>query len=187
MRKLIYAMTQSLDGYIEDGHGKFDFTEPDTEVHQSFNDLFDHVDTMLHGRRVWELMTYRFTAEQDPDLVPVARDFARRFQKARHYAFSRTLSEAGYGATLVSGDAVETVRKLKAEPGGDITVSGPGLASNLNRAGLIDEYWLYFAPVAVGGGGKPFFSGLDGQLELTLIDNHTFGNGTVRLRYARQN
>jgi dihydrofolate reductase len=185
MRKLIYAMTQSLDGYIEDRHGKFDFSVPDTEVHQSFNDLFDHVDTMLHGRRTWELMTYWFTADQDPDLVPVALDFAKRFQKAKHYAFSRTLTQAGHGATLVSGDAAQTVKALKAQSGGDITVSGPSLASQLTRAGLVDEYWLYFAPVAIGAGGKPFFLDLNDPLELSFIDSHVFSNGTVRLRYRR--
>lgn len=186
MRKLIYAMTQSLDGYIEDRHGKFDFSEPTAEVHQSFNDLFDHVDTMLHGRRVWELMTYWFTAEDDPNLVPVGRDFARRFKKAKHYVASRTLAEAGHGATLVSDDVTGLIERLKSEAGGDITVSGPNIASVLIRAGLVDEYWLYFAPVALGAGGKPFFSNLVDPLELTFLDVHVFGNGTVRLRYARK-
>jgi dihydrofolate reductase len=185
MRKLIYAMTQSLDGYIEDRHGKFDFSEPDAEVHQSFNDLFDHVDTMLHGRRVWELMTYWFTAEEDPDLVPVARDFAKRFKQAKHFVASRTLTEAGHGATLISDDVAAAVKKLKAGPGGDITVSGPDIASGLVRAGLVDEYWLYFAPIAIGAGGKPFFSNLADPIELDFLDAHVFTNGTVRLRYRK--
>jgi dihydrofolate reductase len=130
-------------------------------------------------------MTYWFTAEEDPDLVPVARDFAQRFRKAKHYVASRTLPEAGHGATLVSGDVIGLIERLKAEPGGDITVSGPDVASGLIRAGLVDEYWLYFAPVAIGAGGKPYFSGLHDRLELSFLDAHVFGSGTVRLRYRK--
>ncbi|HEY4202022.1 MAG TPA: dihydrofolate reductase family protein [Devosiaceae bacterium] len=184
MRKIIYAIPMSLDGYIEDRGGRFDWAEPDAELHQHFNDHYDHIDTDLYGRRMWEMMSaYWPTADQDPDAPPLVVDFSRRWQQARHIVFSRHLTSVGHGATLAEGDIAEVVRRLKAEPGKDMSVSGAGLAASFMALDLIDEYWLYVVPVAVGG-GKPFFQDLHRQLRLRLLSTRTFSGGVVHLRYA---
>jgi dihydrofolate reductase len=186
MRKIIHAMVQSLDGYIEDARGMFGWALPGDEVHQDFNNHFEHVDTLLYGRHNWKLMSECWPrVDREQKMPPVVLDFARRWLKARHYVVSSSLKEVGYGATLITGDLDQAIRRLKAEPGGDIEVGGATLAGSLTRLGLIDEYWLYFLPVAIGG-GKPYFSGPGERLHLDLLDVHTFASGTTRLRYARQ-
>jgi len=184
MRRLIYPMNTSLDCYVESPDGNFEWSVPDAELHKHFNDLIAVVTTHLHGRRMWETMSgYWPTAEADPSATPVTKEFARYWNAAEHVVFSRSLQSVDHGARLVRDDAVETVRRLKSGEGSDMLVAGPGLASTLIAAGLVDEIHAYIHPVAVGA-GKPFLLDLPRQLDLKLLGIHTFTSGVVQLRYA---
>ncbi|HET9342194.1 MAG TPA: dihydrofolate reductase family protein [Candidatus Eremiobacteraceae bacterium] len=184
MRKLIYPMNTSLDLYVEGTDGNFAWTTPDDELHKHFNDLIAVATTHLHGRRMWETMGgYWPTAEADPACTPVMKEFARYWNACEHIVFSRSLQSVEHGARLVRDNAVEIVRQLKSGAGSDMLVGGPGLASTLIAAGLVDEIRPYIHPVAVGA-GKPFLLDLPGQLDLRLLGSHTFANGVVQLRYA---
>jgi dihydrofolate reductase len=185
MRKVIFDMSVSLDGFIEDTRGDFSFADPDTELHQHFNDRESAVDTHLYGRRMYELMTAFWpTADQDPSQPPVVLEYARIWKSKKKFVFSQTLTEAGWGFQLIRGNVAEEIRKLKAQPGLGMSVGGPNLASSLMRFGLIDEFGLYIHPVIVGG-GKPFFSELADKINLKLVETQTFGSGVVMLRYAK--
>lgn len=182
MRKLIYGMLTSLDLFVEDRTGKFGWATPDDELHRHFNERAAYMTTHLYGRRMWETMSaYWPNALNDPD--PTAREFAKHWNAGEHVVFSRTLTSVDHGARLVTTDAVEEVKRLKAGDGSAIEVSGPGLAATLLAAGLVDELHAYLNPVAVGG-GKPFFAGLDRQIDLRLLGVQTFSGGVVQLRYA---
>src|SRR5690242_14027192 len=184
MRKLIYAMNTSLDCYVESPDGSFDWTKPDAELFKHFTDLHAVITTHLYGRRLWETMSgYWPTAEADPACTPEMREFARYWNAGEHIVFSRSLQSVDYGARLVRDNAAEAVRLLKSGKGGDMTVGGPGLASTLIAAELVDELHAYIHPVAVGA-GKPFFHDLPRQLDLKLVGIHTFASGVVQLRYA---
>jgi len=184
MRKLIYLMNTSLDCYIESADGNFEWSVPDVELFKHFNDLHAVMTTQLYGRRLWETMSgYWPTAEADPAGTPETKEFARRWNAAEHIVFSRSLRSVDHGARLVRDDAVEAVRLLKSGEGSDMFVGGPGLASTLIAAGLVDEIHAYIHPVAVGA-GKPFFQDLPRQLDLKLLGIHTFPSGVVQLRYA---
>lgn len=184
MRKLIYPMNTSLDCYIESTDGNFAWSVPDPELHKHFNDLIAVATTHLHGRRMWETMgSFWPTAEADPASTPVTREFARNWNACEHIVFSRSLRSVDHGARLVRDNAVEAVRQLKSGQGSDMLVGGPGLASTLIAAGLVDEIRTYIHPVAVGA-GKPFFLDLPQQLDLKLLGAHTFASGVVQLRYA---
>jgi dihydrofolate reductase len=184
MRKLIYSMNTSLDLYVEDRDGDFAWGIHDDEIHKHYNALFAIVTTHLYGRRLWETMSAFWpTAEQDPDATPVTREFARFWNAGEHIVFSRSLEKVEHGARLVRDNVVEVVKRLKEGDGSDMFVGGPGLASSLVDAGLVDEIHAYINPVVVGG-GKPFLSGLKGQLDLTLLGVQTFASGVVQHRYA---
>jgi dihydrofolate reductase len=184
MRKLIYSMNPSLDLYVEDRDGKFDWSMPDAEVHKHHNANFATTTTHLYGRRLWETMSaYWPTAESDPAGTPESREFARFWNAGEHIVFSRSLHKVEHGARLVRDGVIDAVKILKAGVGSDIGVGGPGLASTLVDAGLVDEIHAYINPVVVGG-GKPFLSNLKGQLDLTLLGIQTFASGVVQLRYA---
>ena len=184
MRRLIYGMLTSLDLYVEGRDGTFAWATPDDELHRHFNERAATMTTHLYGRRMWETMSaYWPRAGSDPAASPVTREFARRWNAGEHVVFSRTLRSVDHGARLVTGDAVDEVRQLKLGDGSDIEVSGPGLASTLLKAGLVDEIHAYVNPVVVGS-GKPMFAELDGLLELKLLGVETFSGGVVQLRYA---
>ncbi|HTN61318.1 MAG TPA: dihydrofolate reductase family protein [Devosia sp.] len=184
MRKLIYPMSISVDGYIADRNGQFDWAAPNADLHQHWNDHELTIDTLLHGGRMWAMMAdYWPVADQDPKASKVERDFSGYWKRAKHVVFSRRLTEVGYGATLIRDNPVEAVRALKAQEGKDMEVGGPGIASVFIASGLIDEFWLYLHPVAVGS-GKPYFQHLQGQLDLTLIGTQPFSDGVIQLRYA---
>lgn len=181
MRKLIYGMLTSLDLFVEDRTGNFEWATPDEELHRHFNERAAVMTTHLYGRRMWETMSaYWPNALEDPS--PIAREFARQWNAGEHVVFSRTLSSVGHRARLVATDAIAEVKRIKAGAGSDIEVSGPGLASKLLAAGLVDELHAYVNPVAVGG-GKPFFA-LDHRVDLRLLGVQTFSGGVVQLRYA---
>jgi len=184
MRKVIYAMNASLDCYVESPDGNFTWTVPDAELFKHFTDLHAVVTTHLYGRRLWETMSgYWPTAHADPAATPETKEFARCWNAGEHIVFSRSLQSVDHGARLVRENAEEAVRLLKSEKGSDMTVGGPGLASTLLAAGLVDEIHAYIHPVAVGG-GKAFFHDLPRQLDMTLLGIHTFASGVVQLRYA---
>jgi len=182
MGKLTYSAIASLDGYVADEAGKFDWAEPDEEVHRLVNDLERPVGTYLYGRRMYEVMAYWETAHALPDQPPFVRDFAEIWQAADKIVYSKTLETAATARTRIERDFdPETVRQLKASAERDITVGGPDLAAQAIRAGLVDEYQLFLAPIVVGGGKQSLPD--DVRLELELLDERRFGSGVVYLRY----
>lgn len=184
MRKLIYSMLTSLDLHVEGPDGQFDWATPDPELHRHFNANAAIVRTHLYGRRMWEaLSAYWPTADEDPAATAETVEYARFWNAGEHIVFSRTLTGVGHGARLVRGEAVDEARRLKAGEGTDIDVGGPGLASTLIAAGLVDEVHAYVNPIAVGG-GKPMLPDLARPLDLALLGVQTFSGGVVQLRYA---
>ena len=181
--KLIYGMIQSLDGYTEDERGKFGWGAPDEEVHSYVNELASYVGTYLYGRRMYETMVYRETAQTDPDQPQVVLDWARQWQAAEKVVYSRTLTEPRSARTRIEREFdPDAVRRLKAGAGHDITINGPELAAEALRAGLVDEIQMIVFPVIVGGGKRFLPEGV--RLDLELVDERRFGNGVVVLRYT---
>ena len=182
MAKLIYSAITSLDGYVADEDGNFDWAAPDEEVHSFVNDLERPVGTYLYGRRMYEVMSYWETAHTLPDQPPVAQDFAKIWQAAEKVVYSNTLEDVFSARTRIERDFdAEAIRELRATAERDITVGGPELAAQAIKAGLVDEYQLFLAPVMVGGGKQALPD--DVRAELELLDERRFGNGTVYLRY----
>jgi dihydrofolate reductase len=180
--KLIYSAIASLDGYVEDEGGRFDWAEPDEEVHAFVNDLTRPLGTFLYGRRMYETMA---GWETDPTLAeqsPVMRDFAELWQAADKVVYSSALDTAPTARTRIErAFEPEAVRRLKAEARRDLAVGGPHLAAQAFRAGLVDECHLFLAPVVVGG-GKPALPG-GVHLRLDLLDQRRFEGGMAHLRY----
>ena len=182
MARLIYSAITSLDGYIEDSAGGFDWAMPEADVHIFINDLERGVGTYLYGRRMYETMA---VWETDPSLAadsPVPQDFASIWRSADKIVFSRTLRSPSTARTrIVSCFDPEEVRRLKADASRSITIAGPTLAKSAFDAGLIDELQLFLVPVVVGS-GKPSLP-VDGKLELELVEQRRFPAGTMYLRY----
>ena len=182
MAKLIYSAITSLDGYIADEDGNFDWAAPDEEVHTFVNDLERPVGTYLYGRRMYEVMVFWETAHTLADQRPVMQDFAKIWQAADKVVYSRRLAAVSGARTRIERDFdPEAVRQLKASAGRDISVGGPHLAAEAIRAGLVDEYHLFLVPVVVGGGNQSLPDNVRVQLE--LLDERRFGSGVVYLRY----
>lgn len=183
MGKLIYSMLTSLDGYVSDVEGSFDWAVPDEELHLYINDVSRSIGTCLLGRRMYETMVFW----EDPESVrgepPAMVEYAEIWQGYGKIVYSTTLTEVGSARTRIERIfEPEAVRALKAESALDITIDGPTLAAHALKAGLVDELSVYVCPVAVGG-GKPFYPrGL--RLDLDLIEQKHFGNGVVNVRYA---
>ena len=178
---LVYSAITSLDGYVEDGDGKFDWAAPDEEVHAFVNDLERPVGTYLYGRRMYEVMRVWETMPI-ADQPPMIRDFAEIWRAAEKVVFSTTLEEATSARTRIERYFdPEAIRRMKASLDRDIGVGGPDLAAQAIKAGLVDEFHLFLAPVAVGGGKRSLPDDL--RLELELLDERRFGNGTVYLHY----
>jgi dihydrofolate reductase len=184
MGKLIYGFTVSVDGYIADAEGDIGWSDPSEELHQYWNDFERETALSLYGRRLYELMSaYWPTADEDPDADPLVVDFARIWRGMPKVVFSRTLETVDWNSRLERGDPVEVVSKLKAETDGQLEVAGATLAAPIVAAGLVDEYRMVIAPIAVGGGTR-FFPTLPSWISLRLVENRTFPGGTVLLRYA---
>jgi len=182
MGSLIYSTIGSLDGYIEDRDGKFDWAEPDEEVHRFVNDLERPVGTYLYGRRMYEVMAFWETAHSLAGQPDYSREFAEIWQAAEKVVYSKTLQAPSTNRTRIERDfEPEAVRRMKAAAERDISVGGPDLASQAIRAGLVDEYHLFVAPIVVGGGKRSLPD--DVRVELKLLDERRFGNGMVYLRY----
>jgi dihydrofolate reductase len=177
--KLIYITNTSLDGYVEDETGAFDWVSPD-QVHEFITELMAPIGTLLLGRRLHETMVY-----WDPPVEgypPEHRDFARIWQKAEKIVFSRTLTGAATRNTRVERDFdVDAILKLKRESEHDIFIGGAELAGLALEADLVDECHLFLNPVIVGGGKPAFPAALRGDLE--LIETRRFGNGVIHLHY----
>jgi dihydrofolate reductase len=182
MAKLIYSALASLDGYIEDEDGKFDWAEPDDEVHGFVNDLERPVGTYLYGRRMYETMAGWETDPTFADRSLVMRDFAAIWRGADKVVYSRTLNTVSTARTRIERSFdPETIRRLKTAAGRDLAIGGPDLAASAFRAGLVDECHLFLAPIVVGA-GKRSFPG-DVRLDLELVDERRFRNGMVYFRY----
>src|SRR5262245_61640486 len=170
----------SLDGYVEDKSGRFDWAAPDEEVHAFVNELERPIGTHLYGRRMYETMVYWETAHTAADEPPVILDYAAIWQAADKVVYSRTLDEPASARTRIERDFdPEAIRQLK--EAGDISVGGPELAAQAFAAGLVDEIQLFVVPVVVGGGKQALPDGI--HLQLELLDERFFGSGTVYLRY----
>jgi dihydrofolate reductase len=182
MARLIYSAISSLDGYIEDTDGNFDWAAPDEEAHQFINDLERSAGTYLYGRRMYEMMA---VWETDTELAadsPITSDFAAIWQAGDKIVYSRTLQAASTRKTRLERDFdPEVIRQLKETVEQDILIGGPELAAHAFRAGLVDECHLFLTPIIVGG-GKPALPE-DVRLELELVEERRFGNGAVFLRY----
>src|SRR5688500_3348549 len=184
MAQLIYSAITSLDGYVADEDGNFDWAAPDEEVHTFINNLERPVGTYLYGRRMYEVMVAWETAHTLADQPPYAQEFAEIWQAADKIVFSRTLETVSSARTRIERDFdPEAVRQLKASAGRDLSVGGPELAAQAFEAGLVDECHLFVAPIVVGGGKHSLPDGV--RLKLELVDERRFGNGMVHLRYCK--
>jgi dihydrofolate reductase len=182
MAKLIYSAITSLDGYVADESGGFDWARPDEEVHAFINDLERPVVTYLYGRKMYETMAYWEKAQSAFEQVPVAREFARIWKAADKIVFSKALESVSTGKTRIESNFdPDHIRQLKERTGGDMSIGGASLASGAIRAGLVDEWHFFVVPVLVGGGRRALPDGFNQQLE--LVDERRFGNGTVFLHY----
>jgi dihydrofolate reductase len=182
MARLIYSAIASLDGYVADEDGNFDWAAPDEEVHAFVNDLERPVGTYLYGRRMYETMAVWETMALD-DEPPAVRDFAEIWRTADKVVYSRTLAGASTTRTRIEREFdAGAVRGMKERAAADIGVGGAELGGQALAAGLVDELQLFLVPVVVGGGKSAFGSALG--LRLGLLDERRFRNGTVYLRYA---
>ena len=183
MALLHFTAICSLDGYVADEEGNFDWSEPDEEVHAFCNDLDRAVGTYLLGRRMYEVLVAWETMPTGPDQPEVIRDFADVWRTTDKVVYSTILQEPSSARTRIErAFDPEAVRRMKAEATADLSVGGPDLAAQALRAGLVDELHLLLNPVVVGGGTAALPAGL--RLTLELLDERRFGNGVVYLRHA---
>lgn len=186
MAKLIYSAITSLDGYIEDAQGKFDWAAPDEEVHAFANDIERLVGTHLYGRRMYEVMVFWETAHTVAGQPPEILDYAELWRPANKVVYSRTLKTVSSAKTRIEREFdPHAVRQMKERAGRDISVGGPELAAQAIKAGLVDEYHLFVNPVVVGGGKRALPD--DVRVDLELLDERLFGSGVVHLHYRIRN
>jgi dihydrofolate reductase len=182
MAELIYSAIMSLDGYVADEEGNFDWAEPDDEVHAFVNDLERPIGTNLYGRRMYEVMAYWETAHTVPDQPPEILDYAEIWRAADKVVYSTTLEEASTARTRIEREFdPDAVQRMKADAERDLSIGGPTLAAQAIAAGLVDELHLFVAPVVVGGGTRSLPDGV--RWDLDLADERRFRNGVVYLRY----
>ena len=181
MARLIYSAITSLDGYVADENGDFDWAAPDEEVHAFVNDLERPHGTYLYGRRLYETMVVWESLDL-AGLPPVVVDYAQLWRVADKIVYSSTLETVASTRTRLEREfEPEAVRQMKATAGRDLTVGGPDLAAQAIRAGLVDESHLFVTPVVIGG-GTPSLPG-SVRLKLELLDERRFGSGVVHLHY----
>ena len=183
MGRLVYSAICSLDGYVNDERGVFDWAAPDEEVHRFVNEQERDIGTYLYGRRMYDVMRFWETAGAEPGESDALVDFARIWRAADKVVFSTTLDEATTDRTRLehSFDA-GSVRRLVDEAGTDVSIGGPTIAAEALRAGLVDDVHLLLNPVVVGGGTAALPDGL--RLDLELVDEFRFAGGVVHLHYA---
>jgi dihydrofolate reductase len=182
MTNLIYSAMTSLDGYVADEDGNFDWAAPDEEVHAFVNDLERPVGTYLYGRRIYEVMVYWETAHTLADQPPFVQDYTEIWQGADKIVYSKTLGTVSSARTRIERVFdPQAIRQMKARSGRDITVGGPNLAAQAFNAGLVDECHLFVAPIVVGGGTQSLPKNV--RLKLELLDERRFGSGVIHLHY----
>ncbi len=182
MAKLIYSAITSLDGYVADEDGNFEWAAPDAEVHSFVNELERPIGTYLYGRRMYEVMLFWETVSTEAAQAPFMRDFAELWRAADKVVYSTTLEAESSARTRIERDFdPDAVARMKASAEQDISVGGPNLAAQTIRAGLVDEFQLFLTPVVVGGGQHWLPDGA--QLSLELVDERRFEGGVVFLRY----
>ena len=185
MARLIYSGLISVDGYMADREGNFDWAEPDAEVHSFINGLQRTVGTYLFGRRMYEVLAVWEHPESFGEVPAYIQDFAAQWQAADKVVYSRTLQDVSTARTRIEREfSADAVARLKEQAGGDLAIGGPEIAAEAIRAGLVDEFQMFLTPVAVGGGKR--FLPDDVRLGLELLEERRFGNGTVFLRYANR-
>lgn len=185
MRRLIYSMSVSLDGYIAGPGGDFDWGAPSPELHSFHNQRVRKLGVHLLGRRLYETMTYWETVDElDPSAPAHVIEFARIWKQLPKIVYSNTLTSVEGKTRLSREDPVEEVRRLKSEDGDDLAVGGATLAAELIQARLVDDYHVFVYPVIVGG-GTPFFPSLETPADLELVETRTFSSRVVYLRYRQ--
>ena len=183
MRKLTYGMNVSLDGYIAAPRDDLGWSGPSEELFRWWLDEERAIGLLLYGRKLWEAMSSHWpTGDQQPGATAAEIEFARNWRDTPKVVFSSTLEEVDWNTRLVDGDAVAEITRLKAEDGEPMRVGGATIAGAAMRAGLIDEYTIVTHPVLVGG-GTPFFTALEGWVNLDLVETRTFPGGVVLTRY----
>ena len=183
MGTLIYTAITSLDGYINDERGNFDWAEPSDQVHAFVNDLERGIGTHLYGRRLYDVMTFWETPSPETDASAVMSDYQRIWSAARKIVYSTALDAvASENTTIERVFDPEAVAGIVGRADSDVSIGGARLAAHALRAGLVGEIRMFLNPVVVGG-GTPFLP--DGYADtLELLDEQRFDNGTVYLRYS---
>ncbi|MFD2077571.1 Dihydrofolate reductase [Actinopolymorpha cephalotaxi] len=182
MARLIYSALASLDGYVEDADGGFEWAAPDEEVHAYVNDLERPIGTYLYGRRMYDTMIYWETVDTSGQ-PEVAQDFTKLWRAADKIVYSRTLETPSSARTRIERDFdPAAIRALKESSARDLSIGGAELGAQAIAAGLVDEYHLFLNPVIVGGGKRALPDGV--HVPLRLLDEHRFGSGVVHLHYA---
>ena len=182
MAKLIYAALTSLDGFVADASGNFDWANPDAEVHTFVNDLERPIGTHLYGRRMYEVLVAWESDDILVDQPPFYRDFATIWRAADKIVYSRSLQAVSSARTRIEREFdPAAIRKLKVTAERDLTIGGPELAAEALRAGLVDEINLFLNPIIIGVGNPALPA--DVRLPLELLDEHRFASGVVYLRY----
>lgn len=186
MRRIIWLMSVSVDGYMEGPNHDLSWHMVDDEVHRHLNGWLGGAGGFLEGRVMYELMAdFWPTADQDPNATPVVAEFARIWRDVPKVVYSRTLERADWNATVVHDVVPADVLALKAQPGGDLVLGGAQLGAEFARHDLIDEYRIYIHPVVIGRGTQ-MLRPSDARVPLRLAETHTFSNGVVMLRYERR-
>ncbi len=183
MRKLVYGMNLTLDGYVAAVGDDIGWSGPPSD--ELFRWWLEHErasSLSLYGRKLWQTMSSYWPTGDRPGATPAEIEFARNWRDAPKVVFSSTIDRVGWNARLVTGDAVAEIARLKAGDGGPMNIGGATLAGAAARAGLVDEYVIAAHPVLVGG-GTPFFTALDGWVHLDLVETRTFPGGVVLTRY----
>jgi dihydrofolate reductase len=184
MSKLVYSALASLDGYVEDASGAFDWAAPDEEVHAFVNELERPIATYLYGRRMYETMAYWESPANTAGEPGVIQEYAEIWRAADKVVYSRTLEAVTTARTRIEREFdPAAVRRLKESTSADLGIGGAELAARAIEAGLVDEYHMFLVPFVVGAGKRAL---PDFRLILELLDERRFGNGTVFLRYASQ-
>ena len=185
MRKIVWFMSVTLDGYMEGPDHDISWHLISPELHQYMNDTLRHFGVFADGRRTWELMAdFWPTADEDPDNPPEIREFAGIWKEKQKIVYSRTLQQAGWNTTIVRDVVPAEVEALKAQPGGDIGLGGAELGAAFMRLDLIDEYGFFVNPIVLGAGTR-MLPEITDRVDLEFVEARPFDNGVVYLRYAR--
>ncbi|MHB1511178.1 MAG: dihydrofolate reductase family protein [Acidimicrobiales bacterium] len=186
MRKIIWTMSVSVDGYMEGPKREIDWHMVDDELFRHLSGWLSGAGAFLEGRVTYDLMAQFWpTADEDPGATAAVVEFSRIWRDMPKVVYSRTLERAEWNASIAHDVVPAEVLALKAQPGGDLVLGGSDLAAEFARYDLIDEYRIYVHPMVIGR-GTPMLRPSDARVPLRLIETHTFGNGVVMLRYERR-